>query len=83
MRVGRASQGEEVVRSINRRESQEFDGSRNGLGERLRRSLTFSLAAFGGDEVSSALRRWQTKSRRRRVFRSEQSSDSRDYPNLW
>lgn len=47
MRVGRASQGEEVVRSINRRESQEFDGSR-----RARRTLEAIL-----DVLARRLRR--------------------------
>jgi hypothetical protein len=83
MRVGRASEDEEVVRSIGRRERAECDGHRQGHGGFGERFREFSLAAFGGDEVAIALRRCQTKSRRRCVFRSEQSSDSRDYPNLW
>lgn len=82
MRVGRANEDEEVVRSIGRRERAEFDGHRQGHGGFGERFREFSLAAVGGDEVSCALLVGQTKSRRRRVFRSEQSSDSRVHPNL-
>lgn len=43
MRVARASEDEEVVRSIGRRERAEFDGHRQGHGE-VRRTVPRVLA---------------------------------------